>query len=218
MGISFEVLSVILFNSIISYKGFNDFIFFEKFHFKMDKIKNAEYYRLLTSGFLHVDKQHLIFNMVTLYFFGDFVLNIFGSFWFFCMYVICIFLGNIFCFIIHNKNNNYSAVGASGAVTGIIFSAILAYPDLKMALLIFPIPMPGYFFGIAYLAYTFYGIKKQNDGIGHSAHLGGAIGGILLSIFLMPSLIILSFKTLSLMSLIIVVGIIYFRKSIHKTS
>ena len=214
MDISFEVLSVILFNSIISYKGFNNFIFFEKFHFKMGEIKNGEYYRLITSGFLHVDKQHLIFNMITLYFFGDFVINIFGVFWFFCMYMFCIILGNVFCFIIHNKSNDYSAVGASGAVTGIIFSAILAYPDLKLALLIFPIPLPGYFFGIAYLAYTFYGIRKLNDGIGHSAHLGGAMGGILLSIFLMPSLIILSFKTLFLMSLIIVLGIIYFSKSI----
>jgi len=218
MGISFEVLSVILFNSIISYKGFNDFIFFKKFHFKMDKIKNGEYYRLLTSGFLHVDKQHLIFNMVTLYFFGDFVLNIFGPFWFFCMYIFCIFLGNFFCLIIHNKSNDYSAVGASGAVTGILFSAILAYPDLKLALLIFPIPMPGYFFGIAYLAYTFYGLKKQNDGIGHSAHLGGAIGGIVLSILLIPKLIILSFKTLLLLSIVIIFGIIYFRKNIYKTN
>ena len=87
MSISFEVLSIILINSIVSFKGFNDNIFFNNFHFKIDKIKTGEYFRLISSGFLHVDKQHLLFNMVTLYFFGDFVLNMFGSFWFFSMLV-----------------------------------------------------------------------------------------------------------------------------------
>lgn len=218
MSITLEVLIVILLNSLISYKGFNDVIFFEKFHFKMSNIKNGEYYRFLTSGFLHVDKQHLLFNMVTLYFFGDFVLNIFGTFWFFCLYLACLIIGSVSCFIIHNKNNNFSAVGASGAVTGILFSAILAYPDLKLALLFFPIPMPGYFFGIAYLVYTFYGINKENDGIGHSAHLGGAISGILLSIILKPELILLSFKTLLLLSIVIIFGIIYFNKKINRST
>ena len=212
MSISFEVFILILLNSLFSYKGFSDNIFFKKFHFKMENIKNGEYYRLLTSGFLHVDKQHLLFNMVTLYFFGDFVLNIFGTFWFFCLYLICLILGSLFCFIIHNENNNFSAVGASGAVTGVLFSAILAYPDLKLALLFFPIPLPGYFFGIAYLAYTFYGINKGNDGIGHSAHLGGAIGGILLSIILKPEIALISFKTLILMSLVISFGVLFFNK------
>ena len=216
MSISFEVLIIILLNSIISYKGFGDRYLFQKFYFKMDEIKNGQYYRFLTSGFLHVDKQHLIFNMITLYFFGDFVLNAFGIFWFFCIYLTCLILGSLFCFIIHNNDNNYSAVGASGAVTGILFSAILAYPNLQLALLFFPIPMPGYFFGVAYLAYTFYGLKKQNDGIGHSAHLGGAIGGILLSILLMPKLIIVSFNTLILMTLVIIIGIIYYKQKIDK--
>ena len=215
---TFEVLSIILLNIVFSFKGFNDFIFFEKFQFKIEKIKNREYYRFLTSGFLHVDKQHLLFNMVTLYFFGDFVLNFFSSFWFFFIYAFCLISGSIFCFFIHQNNNIFSAVGASGAVTGILFSAILSYPDLKLALLFLPIPIPGYIFGIAYLAYTFYGIKKQNDGIGHSAHLGGAIGGIVLSIILMPKLIILSFKTLMLLSIVIILGIIYFRKSIYRSN
>tara|TARA_B110000444_G_C18851246_1_gene605800 strand:+ start:4715 stop:5371 length:657 start_codon:yes stop_codon:yes gene_type:complete len=214
MSISFEVLSIILINSIVSFKGFNDNIFFNNFHFKIDKIKTGEYFRLISSGFLHVDKQHLLFNMVTLYFFGDFVLNMFGSFWFFSMYVFCLISGNIFCFLIHNKNNFYSAVGASGAVTGILFSSILAYPDLKLALLFFPIPMPAYVFGIIYLAYTFYGIKKENDGIGHSAHLGGAVGGISLSIILAPQLIFLSFETLLLLCIVIILGAVYFGKSL----
>ena len=211
MVISFEVLSVILLNTLISFRGFRDNNFFEKFHFKMNKIKNGDYYRMLTSGFLHVDNQHLIFNMVTLFFFGDYVLKILGVFWFYFMYMFCLLLGNIFCVLIHGKNNEYSAVGASGAVTGILFSSILAYPNLKLALLIFPIPIPGYVFGILYLGYTFYGLKKQNDGIGHSAHLGGAIAGIILTIILIPKIIILSINTLLFLSLVILLGIMYFK-------
>ena len=74
--------------------------------------------------------------------------------------------------------------------------------------------MPAYVFGIIYLAYTFYGIKKENDGIGHSAHLGGAVGGISLSIILAPQLIFLSFETLLLLRIVIILGAVYFRKSL----
>ena len=212
MSISLAVLILILLNIYISFKGFKDIIYFEKFHFNIKSIKNGEYYRFISSGFLHVDNQHLLFNMLTFYFFGDFVLNALGIFWFYILYIFCLLSGNIFCYLINYQKNNYSAVGASGAVTGILFSAILFYPDLQLALLFFPIPMPGYFFAIIYLAYTFYGIKKQNDGIGHSAHLGGALGGIVLSLFYDPNIVISSFKTLVLMIVVIFIGIIYFKK------
>tara|TARA_Y100000992_G_scaffold290961_1_gene246981 strand:+ start:87 stop:728 length:642 start_codon:yes stop_codon:yes gene_type:complete len=212
MPISLTVLILILFNIYFSFKGFNDIKFFKKFFFKINDLKKGEYYRLISSGFLHVDNQHLLFNMLTFYFFGDIVLNFLGIFWFYILYIFCLLSGNIFCFFINYQNNNYSAVGASGAVTGILFSAILFYPDLQLALLFFPIPMPGYFFAIIYLAYTFYGIKKQNDGIGHSAHLGGAIGGIFISLIYEPNILMSSFNTLALMIMVIFFGIVYFKK------
>lgn len=212
MPISLTVLILILFNIYFSFKGFNDMKFFKKFFFKINDLKKGEYYRLISSGFLHVDNQHLLFNMLTFYFFGDIVLNFLGIFWFYILYIFCLLSGNIFCFFINYQNNNYSAVGASGAVTGILFSAILFYPDLQLALLFFPIPMPGYFFAIIYLAYTFYGIKKQNDGIGHSAHLGGAIGGIFISLIYEPNILMSSFNTLALMIMVIFFGIVYFKK------
>ena len=212
MPISLTVLILILFNIYFSFKGFNDIKFFKKFFFKINDIKNGEYYRLISSGFLHVDNQHLLFNMLTFYFFGDIVLNFLGIFWFYILYLFCLFSGNILSYFINYQNNNYSAVGASGAVTGILFSAILFYPELQLALLFFPIPMPGYIFAIIYLAYTFYGIKKQNDGIGHSAHLGGAIGGISLSLFYEPNILMSSFNTLTVMIIVILIGIVYFKK------
>ena len=212
MSISLTVLILILLNIYFSFKGLNDIKFFKKFFFKINDVKNGEYYRLISSGFLHVDNQHLLFNMLTFYFFGDIVLNFLGILWFYILYLFCLFSGNIFCYLINYQNNNYSAVGASGAVTGILFSAILFYPELQLALLFFPVPIPGYVFAIIYLAYTFYGIKKQNDGIGHSAHLGGAIGGISLSLFYEPNILMSSFKTLNVMIVVILVGIVYFKK------
>ena len=212
MPISLTVLILILFNIYFSFKGFNDIKFFKKFFFKINDLKKGEYYRLISSGFLHVDNQHLLFNMLTFYFFGDIVLNFLGIFWFYILYIFCLLSGNIFCYLINYQKNNYSAVGASGAVTGILFSAILFYPDLQLALLFFPIPMPGYFFAIIYLVYTFYGIKKQNDGIGHSAHLGGAIGGIFISLIYEPNILMSSFNTLALMIMVIFFGIVYFKK------
>jgi len=211
MTISLTVLILILFNIYTSFRGYNDILLFQKFHFKISEIKKGGYYRFISSGFLHVDNQHLLFNMVTLFFFGDFVVNYVGIFLFYFIYLFCLISGNILCYLFNYYNNNYSAVGASGAITGILFSAILFYPDLKLALLFLPIPMPGYFFAAIYLAYTIYGMNKQNDGIGHSAHLGGAIGGISISLLLNPSIIETSFYTLILMILIISVGIIYLK-------
>ena len=83
----------------------------------------------------------------------------------------------------------YSAIGASGAVSGIVFSAILLYPDMELGIFPIPIRMPGFVFGIGYLLYSIYGMKNQLGNIGHSAHLGGAMGGYLLTIVFFPSVI-----------------------------
>ena len=98
MSISLPVLILILLNIYVSFKGFKDIIFFEKFHFNINSIKNGEYYRFISSGFLHVDNQHLLFNMLTFYFFGDFVLNALGIFWFYILYIFCLLSCNIFCY------------------------------------------------------------------------------------------------------------------------
>jgi membrane associated rhomboid family serine protease len=90
---------------------------------------------------------------------------------------------------IHNNDTNYSAIGASGAVTGIIYSAILLDPTLQIFLFFIPIPIPAYLFGIGYLLYSIYGMKAKSDNIGHTAHFGGAIGGYLFSILIHPSIL-----------------------------
>ena len=188
MLLSFYVMILILANVWFSRKGFQNARFFEKYMFQIASVQAGQYYRLVTSSFLHVDLTHLLFNMMTLYFFGDYVVSFFGGLAFWLLYFGSVVSGGLLGYFFHQRRPSYTAVGASGGVVGILFSALLAYPDMKVGFLFVPIPVPGYLFVILYLAYTLYGLKQQNDAIGHSAHLGGAVGGVLLSILMAPEL------------------------------
>jgi membrane associated rhomboid family serine protease len=171
------LLILIVLNVLVSIKGFNDYSFFRKYQFHMGSIQSGEQYRMLTSGFLHADMAHLAFNMLALYSFADVVLQLMGTFSFVLIYFASLLFGNMLTVFFHKNNYNYTAVGASGAVTGIIFSAILLFPNLPINILFIPIDIPGYIFGVIYLLYSIYGMKANSDNIGHTAHIGGAIGG-----------------------------------------
>lgn len=183
-NIKLITLIIIIANGLISYKGFNDYAFFEKYKFHVGAIKNGEYFRLFSSGFLHVDMKHLLFNMFTLFIFSNVVLYNAGDTNFIILYVASLISGSIFSYILKKDNFNYSAVGASGAVMGIIYSAILFEPWMKINFII-----PGFVFGIGYLLYSIYGMKAQNDNIGHDAHFGGAVGGYIMTLILAPRLL-----------------------------
>ena len=105
------------------------------------------------------------------------------------MYFGSVLGGSIVGMYFNRNKPYYSAVGASGGVIGVLFSVLLAFPEMKVGFLFIPIPIPGYLFVLLYLGYTLYGMKSQRDQIGHSAHLGGAIGGILLSLVFSPRLL-----------------------------
>ncbi len=184
------VLIIIVANVLFSFKGFNDQLFFNKNKFQVGNVKNGEYLRLFTSGFLHVDHSHLLFNMLTLYFFADNVVGAVGIWKFVVIYIGSLLTGNIFALSYHKNNLYYAAVGASGAVMGVLYAAILLFPDMKLAFIFLPIPIPSYVFGLGYLLYSIYGMKKSIGNIGHSAHIGGAIGGYVLTIVLFPDVII----------------------------
>ncbi len=177
-----EVLLIIIVTVILSIKGFNDRLFFEKYKFNIRNIQNKEYIRMFSSGFLHVDYTHLFFNMFTLYMFSNILLDVFGVLYF-VIYFLSMFMGSLFTLYLHRNEPRYSAVGASGAVTGIVYAAIILHPQMSLYLFFIPIPIPAYIFGIGYLLFSLYGMAKLNDGIGHTAHFGGAFGGIL-SMFL----------------------------------
>ncbi|MGE8343952.1 MAG: rhomboid family intramembrane serine protease, partial [Flavobacterium sp.] len=182
------LIAIIIANVVISYKGFNDLYFFRKYEFHVGSIRSGEQIRMLSSGFLHVDMMHLIFNMLTLYFFAPVVLNWLGNFSFILVYFGSLIFGSLLTMLFHKNDYSYRAVGASGAVTGVLYSAILLQPDMMLGIF-FVIPMPAYIFGIVYLLYSIYGMKAKNDNIGHTAHFGGAIGGYLITLIKMPSLL-----------------------------
>jgi membrane associated rhomboid family serine protease len=151
--------------------------------------------------------------MFTLYFFVNIVVGILGTNSFLFLFIGSLLAGNLFGYYFHYKDNYYSAVGASGAVTGVLFSALLLYPEIELMLFLIPIPIPGYLFGIVYLLYTLYGMKTQNDNIGHTAHFGGAVGGIVITIFLMPNVIYRSVFMLSVLSFtLIIAGVLLHKK------
>jgi len=185
---NFILIAIIVANVVISYKGFNDLYFFRKYEFHVGSIRSGEQIRMLSSGFLHVDMMHLIFNMLTLYFFAPVVLGWLGNFSFVLVYFGSLIFGSLLTMLLHKNDYSYRAVGASGAVTGVLYSAILLQPDMMLGIF-FVIPMPAYIFGILYLLYSIYGMKAKNDNIGHTAHFGGAIGGYLITLIKMPSLL-----------------------------
>ena len=196
IGLSPVLFLIILINIIFSYKGFRNKFFFDRYKFDILKLDSGDLVRMISSGFLHVDYNHLIINMLTLYFFADYV--VYGVGWvnFLIIYIVSLLLGNYFSYKFHRNQKNYTAVGASGAVSGIVYSSILIFPDMKLFFIFFPIPMPGYFFAVGYLIYTIYSMKRQNDNVGHTAHFGGSIAGILTTLLIFPELFVKSALTL----------------------
>ncbi|CAD0009869.1 rhomboid family intramembrane serine protease [Flavobacterium chungangense] len=182
------LIGIIIANVLISYKGFSDLMFFRKYEFHVGSIRSGEQVRMVSSGFLHVDMMHLVFNMLTLWFFAPTVIGYLGNFSFILVYFGSLIFGSLLTMVFHKNDYSYRAVGASGAVTGVLYSAILLHPDKDIYLYFF-IGIPGYVFGILYLLYSIYGMKAKNDNIGHTAHFGGAVGGYLITLIREPSLI-----------------------------
>ncbi|MEN8124495.1 MAG: rhomboid family intramembrane serine protease [Bacteroidota bacterium] len=183
------VLLIIIANVLVSFKGFKDRFFFEKYKFQVGPIVKGEKLRMLSSGFLHVDQGHLFFNMLTLYFFADPVINFVGIPKFLAIYFGSLLAGSLFAISFHKKEPYYTAVGASGAVMGVVYAAIMLNPGMNLYLFFIPIPIPAYIFGVGYLLYSMFGMKNQWGNIGHSAHIGGAIGGFIFTILLYPEVL-----------------------------
>nr|WP_288833799.1 rhomboid family intramembrane serine protease [uncultured Flavobacterium sp.] len=198
------LIAIIIANVLFSYKGFKDYSFFRKYEFHIGSIRSGEQIRMFTSGFLHADITHLAFNMITLFFFAPVVILYLGSWVFLMIYLASLLFGSLLTLGLHKNDYNYRAVGASGAVTGILYSAILLRPDMMLGIF-FIIPMPAYLFGILYLFYSIYGMKAKNDGIGHTAHFGGAIGGYLITLLVYPDLLFLNPLMVSLLTIPIVI-------------
>lgn len=186
------LIIVIAITAIISYIAFNNQVIFEKYKFNVGAIlQNKEYVRLLSAGFLHADYMHLLLNMYVLYMFGQPIFHTFGTFGFIIIYFGSILLGNLFSLYLYKNQLWYSAIGASGGVSGIIFASVALFPDIiKIGIIFLPseLSLPGYIFGFLYFSYSVYMMlnPKHNDNVGHAAHLGGAFFGLVYTVALFP--------------------------------
>lgn len=156
---------------------------------------NNEYQRFVTSGFIHADQMHLLFNMFTLYFFGELIEDVYqyyfgnlGLVLFVILYIAGIIISDIPTFIKHKNTPHYRALGASGGVAAVVFSSIMFFPLNEICLFAI-LCLPGFILGILYIIYSFFQGKRMADNINHDAHLYGAAFGIVFSIIIDPAVI-----------------------------
>ncbi|MGI4833707.1 MAG: rhomboid family intramembrane serine protease [Janthinobacterium lividum] len=155
----------------------------------------SQWYRFLTSGFLHADWGHLIFNMITFYSFGGLALSAFiselgttaGVLAFLGLYLGGIILSDLPTYFRHRRDRGYRSLGASGGVSAVLFAGILFQPVGKVYMMFIPFGIPGFIWGVLYLVYTYYMGRQQRDNINHDAHLYGALYGVLVTLVLLPS-------------------------------
>ena len=156
-----------------------------------------QWYRMFSYGLVHAGWGHLIFNMLTLYFFGPVVEEYFvilfgpgyGEVLFVVFYVSAIAVSTIGDLVKYKDNWNYNAVGASGAISAVLFASILFEPKMSIFIMFIPIPVPGYIFAPLYLLYCWYMAKRNMDNIGHTAHFWGAVYGLVFPIIFRPSIL-----------------------------
>jgi membrane associated rhomboid family serine protease len=146
-------------------------------------------YTLITSGFIHKDWMHLIFNMLSFYFFAFQLELILGHWQFGVLYMVSMVLSDLPSVAKHKADYWYHSLGASGAISAVIFSYILFSPMSMMMIMPIPIPIPAIIFGVLYLVYCSYASKYSRDNINHDAHLFGALSGIMITIAMRPDIL-----------------------------
>ncbi|MCK9203777.1 MAG: rhomboid family intramembrane serine protease [Bacteroidales bacterium] len=197
---------IIFITVVISILALSNEEIFSRLKFNAYDVKHSnQWYRFFTYGFIHAGYVHLIINMIVLYSFANIVETRFqsyfpgkGSFYYLLLYAGGLLLSIIPAFGKHKNDVFYNAVGASGAVSSVLFSSILLYPTGKIFFFFIPIPIPAPVFGILYLAYEYYMAKHGRDNIGHDAHLWGAIFGIVYTLALKPGIIFLFLEQIGL--------------------
>ena len=171
---------------VVSCLGFKDRAVEEKYIFDPERIlAGKQYYRLVTSSFLHAGWWHLALNMVTLYSFGTLIELFLGKADFLAIYFGAVVGGDLLSLFIH-RHHEYRAYGASGGVCGIIFAYVLLFPGAGISAFYLPVSVPGWLYAIGFLVGSFYAMKAGRDNIGHDAHLGGAIIGLVITASLEP--------------------------------
>ena len=191
-------LVIILITAAVSFLCFTGTLDIQALKFDAFRIRHRrEWYRMLSYGLVHAGWGHLFFNMLTLFFFGSVVERYFaalfpqrtGTLLYVFLYVSALAVSTVGDLIKYRDDPWYSAVGASGAVSAVLFASILFEPKMGIYLYFIPIPVPGFVFAPLYLLYCWYMARKNVDNIGHSSHFWGAVYGFLFPLLLRPDLL-----------------------------
>jgi membrane associated rhomboid family serine protease len=200
---------IIAVTCLVSFLGFRSRQIEERYIFCPETIlAGKEYYRLITAGFLHADWNHLFLNMLSLYLFGPSVEFFVGRGSFLLVYLGAIMGGNLLSLYMH-RHHDYRAYGASGGVCGMIFAFVLLWPSRGISLFFIPFYIPGWLYAIGFMAWSFFGMRAARDHIGHDAHLGGAIVGLLIAAGLQPEIAIEHWKIFGLILGVAVLLLVY---------
>lgn len=194
-----QTLIIIIVTCIISYLAWQNRNIMERLIFWSPAIKQGQIERFVTHGFIHADGLHLLFNMFTFYFFGAvieaFYRQYFGGAGFMIFYLGAIVVAMIPSYIKHKNDSRYMSLGASGAVSAVLFAFILFFP-WELIYIFGVIPVPAILFAVAYVWYSIKAHHQNNDNINHSAHLYGGLFGVLMTIMVEPRIIKVFFHQL----------------------
>lgn len=189
------ILFFLILTVLISWQAFQNQALLSRLLLEPYAVKHrGEFYRLLSHMLVHADFTHLAFNMMTLYFIGSYLEQIwqlqFGvsnaRIYLFLLYVVGGLCATLWPMMRNQDNPSYRSLGASGAVSAILFAFILWDPNQALYLMFIPIPIPAYIFGPLYLAFEYYSMRKGKTGIAHDAHIGGAVFGVLFVLLIAP--------------------------------
>ncbi len=183
-------LSILAVTVVISILAFKHKHLMQKWLLTPYNISRSGSYRtFITSGFIHADYQHLFFNMFTFYFFAFPLEEIMGPVKFTILYFASMIIASIPTYLKNKDNPRYASLGASGAVSGVVFGYILYEPLSRIYIMFIPIGIPAFIYAFLYLAYCFYSARRQSDNINHSAHFWGSLTGFIITVAFNPDVI-----------------------------
>lgn len=184
-------ITLIIITVIVSLLAFSNQNIMNRLIFWPPAMKKGQFDRFITHGFVHADGAHLFFNMITLFFFGS-AIEVFYRQYAFNMGFVLFYLGGLIVSILpsylkHKNDFQWASLGASGAVSAVLFAYILFKP--WNLIFVFFVPVPAIIFAVLYIAYTIWSNKRNNNHINHSAHLWGAAYGVIITILVEPKII-----------------------------
>lgn len=184
------IIIFVLLIALVSFQGFRYPDFQERYLLEVDRILvDKQYFRLVSSGFLHTGWLHLIFNMLALSSFGKYIILEYGTGNFALIYGLSLLGGSLMVLYFHRNHGDYRAMGASGAIFGLVYATVVTAPASEISLIFVPQGFPAWIMGTVFLALSIWGIKSQSGNIAHEAHFGGAVIGMISVIFMNPEIL-----------------------------